>query len=152
MPLNWHTLKFDEQFFQSVLSAAFTIQEHNDRGKLAGQTPARQTQADPKALPETGADRLCEHCGAVMPADALRCGSCGPEEFCPGERMQPNWASMWLMNQEPSLSPQGSPELREGPPTGVPPLDFEHATLAQAPDASADPSFLFLPAARAAAK
>src|ERR1035437_1903529 len=44
MSLNRHTLTLDEQFFQSVLSAAFTIQEHNDRGKLARQTPARQTQ------------------------------------------------------------------------------------------------------------
>jgi ribosomal protein L40E len=99
MSLNWHTPTVDEQFFQSVLSAAFTIQEHNHRQKLARQTPA---QADPEAHTETGADRLCEHCGAVMPADALRCESCGLEEFCPGERMQPNWASMWLMSQEQS--------------------------------------------------
>lgn len=49
MSLNWHTLTLDEQFFQSVLSAAFTIQEHNDRRKLAGRTPARQTQARPEA-------------------------------------------------------------------------------------------------------
>jgi len=52
MSLNRHTLPLDEQFFQSVLSAAFTIQEHNDRGKLARQTPARQTQADPEAPPK----------------------------------------------------------------------------------------------------
>jgi GAF domain-containing protein len=44
MPLNWHNLTLDEQSFQSVLSAAFTIQEHNDRRKLA-----RQTQAEPEA-------------------------------------------------------------------------------------------------------
>jgi GAF domain-containing protein len=52
MPLNWHNLKLDEQFFQSVLSAAFTIQEHNDRGTLARQTPARQTPAETEAYPE----------------------------------------------------------------------------------------------------
>jgi GAF domain-containing protein len=40
MPLNWHKLTLDEQSFQSVLSAAFTIQEHNDRRKLARQIPA----------------------------------------------------------------------------------------------------------------
>ena len=152
MSLNSHTLTLDEQFFQSVLSAAFTIQEHNDRHKLARQTPARQTQADPEAHPETGADRLCEHCGAVMPADALQCESCGLEEFCPGERMRPNWASMWLMSQEQSLWPQRSPEIREGPPTDVPPLDVEREPLAQAPRDSADPSFLVLPVAKGAAK
>lgn len=152
MPLNWHTLTVDEQFFQSVLSAAFTIQEHNDRGKLTGQTPARQTQAGPEAHPEPGADRLCEHCGAVMPADALRCGRCGVEEFRPGEPMQPDWASMWLMNQEQSLWPQHSPEIREGPRTGVPPLDVERKPLAQAPRDSAGPSFLVLPVAKEAAQ
>ncbi len=152
MSLNRHTLPLDEQFFQSVLSAAFTIQEHNDRGKLARQTPARQTQADPEAHPETGADRLCEHCGGVMPADALRCESCGLEEFCPGERMQPNWASMWLMSQEQGLWPQRSPKIREGPPTDVPPLDVERKPLAQAPRDSVDPSFLVLPVAKGAAK
>ncbi len=50
--MNWHNLTLDEQFFQSVLSAAFTIQEHNARRKLARQTPARQTQAEPEAHPE----------------------------------------------------------------------------------------------------
>jgi GAF domain-containing protein len=149
MPLNWHTLKLDEQFFQSVLSAAFTIQEHNERHKLARQIPA---QADPEAHPETGADRLCEHCGAVMPADALRCESCDLEEFCPGERMQPNWASMWLMSQEQGLWPQRAPEMREDPRTGVPPLEVEHEPLAQAPLDSGGPGFRVLPTAKDAAK
>jgi L-methionine (R)-S-oxide reductase len=88
----------------------------------------------------------------VIPADALRCGSCGLEEFCPGERMQPNWASMWLMSQEQSLWPQRSPEIREDPRTGVPPLEVEHEPLAQAPRDSGGPSFLVLPAAKDAVK
>jgi GAF domain-containing protein len=49
MSLNRHNLTLDEQFFQSVLSAAFTIQQHQDRRKLAGRTPSRQTQARPEA-------------------------------------------------------------------------------------------------------
>jgi putative methionine-R-sulfoxide reductase with GAF domain len=52
MPLNWHKLTLDEQSFQSVLSAAFTIQEHNDRRNLVRQTPTRQTQEDTDAHPE----------------------------------------------------------------------------------------------------
>ena len=51
MPSNRPNLTLDEQSFQGLLSAAFTIQEHNDRRKLARQTPARQTQAEPEAPP-----------------------------------------------------------------------------------------------------
>jgi len=142
----------DEQFFQSVLSAAFTVQEHNDRRKPVRQTPARRTQAEPEAHPEPEADRLCEHCGALMPTDASWCGSCGLEEFRPGDRMQANWASMWLMSQQQILWPQCSPEIHEGPRTVVPPLDVERKPLAQAPHDSAGPSFLVLPVAKEAAK
>jgi GAF domain-containing protein len=46
MPLNWHKLTLDEQSFQSVLFAAFTIQEHNDRRNLARQTPASDARTD----------------------------------------------------------------------------------------------------------
>jgi ribosomal protein L40E/putative methionine-R-sulfoxide reductase with GAF domain len=152
MPLNWSTPTGDEQFFQSVLSAAFTIQEHNDRRKVAGQAPARQTQARPEAHPEPEADRSCEHCGALMSADASRCGNCGREELRPGESMQPNWASMWLARQEQIWWAQRSPEVREGPQTGVPPLDVERKPLAQALRDSAGPGFLALPVAKEAVK
>ena len=49
MPSNRPNLTLDEQSFQRLLSAAFTIREHNDRRKLARQTPARRTQAEPEA-------------------------------------------------------------------------------------------------------
>jgi ribosomal protein L40E len=133
MSSNRPNLTLDEQSFQGLLSAAFTIQEHNDRRKLARQTPARQTQAEPEARPEPEANRVCQHCGAPMPADASRCESCGLDEFRPGERMQRNWASMWLMSQEQGLWPERSPEIREGPRKGVPPLEAERKPLAQAP-------------------
>jgi GAF domain len=84
MSLNRHILTLDQQFFQSVLSAAFTIQEHNDRRKLAGRPPIRQE---------------------------------------PG---------LWSQR-----SP--SPQVREGPQTGVPPLDVEPKPLAQALSDSARP-------------
>jgi ribosomal protein L40E len=127
MPSNRPNLTLDEQSFQGLLSAAFTIQEHNDRRKLARQTPARQTQAKPEARPEPEADRVCQHCGARMRADASRCGSCGLDEFRPGERMQRNWASMWLRSQEQGLWPERSPEIGEDPRTGVPPVAKEAA-------------------------
>jgi putative methionine-R-sulfoxide reductase with GAF domain len=59
---------------------------------------------------------------------------------------------MWLMSQEQSLWPQGSPEICEGPPTGVPQVDVERETLAPAPCDSADTSFFVLPVAQEAAK
>jgi hypothetical protein len=96
-------LTLDEQSFQGLLSAAFTIQEHNDRRKVA-----RQTEAEPEARREPGrlepeVNTLCPHCGAAKAAEAARCQSCGLDEFRPGERMQRNWASMWLMSQEQGL-------------------------------------------------
>jgi ribosomal protein L40E len=127
MPANRPSLTLDEQSFQGLLSAAYTIQQHNDRQKLARQTPARETQAEPEAHSEPEADRVCEHCGARMPAEASRCGSCGLDEFRPGERMQRNWASMWLRSQEQGLWPERFPEIREGPRTGVPPVAKEAA-------------------------
>jgi len=137
---NRPNLILDEQTFQGLLSAAFTIQEHNDWRKLARQTPARQTQAEPEAHPEPKADKLCQHCGAPMPAEVSRCGSCGLDEFRPGERMQHNWASMWLMSQKQGLWPERSPEMGKSARTGVPPPDAERKPLAQAPRDSAGPS------------
>jgi hypothetical protein len=106
MPSDRPNLTLDEQSFQGLLSAAFTIQEHNDRLKQA-----RQTQAEPELHPEPEAHGVCPHCGALKPADRSRCESCGLEEFRPGERLQHNWASMWLMSQEQGLWPERSAEL-----------------------------------------
>src|ERR1700687_778871 len=103
MHSNRPNLALDEQSFQGLLSAAFIIQEHND---LRQQAP--QTQADPEAPPEPEADRVCQHCGAPMPAEVSRCGSCGLAEFRPGESMQRHWASMWLMSQHAGLWPERS--------------------------------------------
>src|ERR1700674_58174 len=107
MPANRPNLTLDEQSFQGLLSAAFIIQEHNDRLKLAGQTPA-----------EPEANSICPHCGAPKPAapkaaEGSRCESCGLDEFRPGERLQHNWASMWLMSQEQRLWPERSPIAQE---------------------------------------
>jgi len=111
MPANRPNLTLDEQSFQGLLSAAFTIQEHNDRLKLAGQTPA-----EPQARLEQA--NICPHCGAPKPAapkaaEGSRCESCGLDEFRPGERLQHNWASMWLMSQEQRLWPERSPIAQE---------------------------------------
>jgi GAF domain-containing protein len=54
---------FDEQCLQGVLSAAFTIQEYNDRRKVA----RRQTPAEPEVRPEPETDRYSEDLGVLMP-------------------------------------------------------------------------------------
>ena len=115
MPSNRPNLTLDEQSFQGLLSAAFTIQEHNDQLRQARQAPT-----EPEAHLEPEANSVCPHCGAPKPAEGSRCESCGLDEFRPGERLQRNWASMWLMSQEQSLWPERSPGIREGPQKEVP--------------------------------
>ncbi len=88
MPSNRPNLILDERSFQGLLSAAFTIQAHNDQIKQA-----RLTRTEPEA------SSVCRHCGAPKPAEEPQCESCGQAEFRPGERLQRNWASMWLMSQ-----------------------------------------------------
>jgi hypothetical protein len=90
----------DEQSFQSLLSAAFTIQEHNARRKL------ELVQTEPAKEPQTEQGVVCQRCGAEKAGEKSRCEACGLDEFRPGERMQRNWASMWLMSQEQGLWPE----------------------------------------------
>lgn len=84
-------LKLDEQSFQDLLAAAYTIQEHNAKRKRGPEAP-----------------RVCCHCGAPVKDGELLCGACGVEQFRPGERLQRNWASLWLMSQRQGLWPERS--------------------------------------------
>jgi len=148
MPANRPNLTLDEQSFQRLLSAAFIIQEHNDRLKQAGRTPA-----EPQGHLEPEANSICPHCGAPKPtaptaAEGSRCESCGLDQFRPGERLQHNWASMWLMSQEQRLWPERSSEIREGIGKGVPPLDEENKPPASTARAFASSGILALPVAK----
>jgi hypothetical protein len=84
-------LKLDEQSFQDMLAAAFTIQEHNAKRK--------------SALPP---EHVCGQCGVPVKEDELLCGRCAGEEPRPGEQLQRKWASLWLMSQEQGLWPERS--------------------------------------------
>jgi hypothetical protein len=148
-------LTLDEQSFQGLLSAAFIIQQHNDRRKLA-----RDAQTEPEAHtdlatndPETNvaaeasfdsdatldseinidpeAGIVCPHCGALKAAEGSQCDSCGLDEFRPGERLQRNWASMWLMSQEQNLWPTRPAEVGEAGHQDVPPLEAKRNPLAR---------------------
>ena len=93
MSPNRPNLILDEQSFEGLLSAAFIIQEHNDHIKQARQTKA---SGESRHLPT---NIVCRHCGAVKTSAGSHCQSCGLEDFRPGERLQRNWASMWLRSQ-----------------------------------------------------
>jgi len=123
-------LTLDEQSFQGLLAAAFTIQEHNDRCKLARPAAAQPAQDETEARPETEAERVCPHCGALRPAGAAHCPSCGPDELRPGELLQHNWASMWLMSQERGLWPERSAGNQEAPPRNLPAAENRWTTEA----------------------
>jgi ribosomal protein L40E len=141
MPSNRPNPTLDEQSFEGLLSAAFTIQEHNDRLK--------QTQP---AAAEPEPDNICPHCGAAKPAVGSRCASCGLDELRPGERLQRNWASMWLMSQEQRLWPERSPGIREGRREGVAPLHPEPKPQAQPALDFAAPGIFALPVTKEVAQ
>jgi hypothetical protein len=140
-------LSLDEQSFQGLLSAAFTIQEHNDRRKQA-----RQTEAEPEARRETEVNNLCPHCGSPKPAETSRCQSCGLDVFRPGERMQRNWASMWLMSQEQGRWLERPDEVPDGNEDEVarrdaPQVQGKHRPNLQASTKVASNGFLKVPEA-----
>lgn len=149
--LNRPHLTLDEQSFQGLLSAAFTIQEHNDQVKKAQLTPAQSESRD-----EPEANRGCLHCGAPRPAEGTLCQVCGLDQLRPGERLQRNWASMWLISQERGLWPEraaevdkGAEKSREETAKAVPPPANGRRSLAPLASQSASNGLLGLPVANA---
>jgi ribosomal protein L40E len=148
--LNRPHLTLDEQSFQGLLSAAFTIQEHNDKVKKAQPTPVPSESHD-----EQEANTGCLHCGAPKPAEGTLCQVCGLDQLRPGERLQRNWASMWLISQERGLWPEraevdkGAEKSREEIAKAVPPPANGRRSLAPLTSQSASNGLLALPVAKA---
>jgi len=111
MASNRSNLALDEQSFQGLLAAAFTIQEHNDRANAGRQFPDTEGNALPKPEPPK-----CSQCGAQMASTDASCPTCSDATLRPGERLQRNWASMWLMSQDLNLTSSPSVGEKEGPP------------------------------------
>jgi hypothetical protein len=154
MPSNRPNLILDEQAFQDLLSAAFTIQEHGDLLKQV--RPAEiKSLVHSDVRPEADANTtFCQHCGVVKRASEPRCGNCGLDEFRPGERMQRKWASMWQMSQDQGVLSErpvevgGVPrEIPESLPRAVPPGEAERRGLAHSARDSSDESLLAAPVA-----
>ena len=104
-------LVLDEQSFQGLLAAAFTIQQHNARmnAEEPAATEAQQTKGEhpkveanttePQTSTQPSSAAACKQCGASLPSADAPCPSCAAS-FRPGERLQRNWASLWHMSQE----------------------------------------------------
>lgn len=105
MPSNRHNLILDEEAFQGLLAAAFIVQEYSDRQKNDPQKYdrlewARQQLEAHGARPPATSGGVCLQCGTRKPDGESLCQSCGRDELRPGERLQHNWASMWLISKE----------------------------------------------------
>ncbi len=101
----------DEQSFQGLLAAAFTIQQHNDRyAAHRSDLPSEPPPARPRP------PKLCAQCGLPLAKEGAPCAACGAEPLRAGEHLQQLWASMWQVSQERGLAPQP----RKAP---VPPAD-----------------------------
>jgi hypothetical protein len=72
-------LQLDEQSFQGLLAAAYTIQEHADLLKSVTRTGL-------EIEPQAKVPKFCQHCAAEL--QECRCSHCGWEESRPPERMQ----------------------------------------------------------------
>lgn len=82
-------LMLDEQAFQDMLEAAYTIQEHNAR---------RRRSAQPQPA--------CSGCGEPVSEGERFCGRCAGDQPRQGEKLQQKWASMWLKGREQGLWPE----------------------------------------------
>jgi len=151
MPATRPNLILDEQAFQGLLAAAFTVQQHNDRQKQSSNSAA------PTDKPQPAGDlaELCAHCGAPIATEASSCPACGEEGLRPGERLQRTWASMWQLSQEQGVRHEPSDiaaaqealpfhHLGEGLPLDDPPSAVStsfpnaRASRAKAPTASSN--------------
>jgi hypothetical protein len=161
MPSTRSTLVLDEESFQGLLAAAFTIQQYNDKQggigaalttELAGTVKtdgaarkngtgangaavieARdQLTATEGALPATAVE-FCRQCGLPLLAAGIPCPACEAEVFRPGERLQRTWATMWSLSQEQGTFPGPGP-LQTGADAPLAATDLVGATLGEAPD------------------
>jgi ribosomal protein L40E len=157
MSSNRSKFTLDEQSFQGLLSAAFIVQEYNDRrnnghtknGRVDSDQlpPAKTAPAEPEARRESESPGVCSHCNAPKPAEASRCESCGRDELRPGERLQRNWASLWLMSQEQDLWPERFRENRESTQKDAAPPAVERRPLPDLAHDSAGSAFVAPPEA-----
>ncbi len=120
----------DETAFQQLLSAAYVMQEHNNRLKKAPQAATQVSApipvavqpaiaasttlpaAQPIPFPATPqpASPTCQECGSALTPNEFFCENCGAPAERPNNTTQKNWASLWEMHQasqpETKVAPQ----------------------------------------------
>ena len=103
-------LVLDEQSFQGLLAAAYTIQQHTARSAAANGAGADKDATAPSKVeaPVNGkaanpAIAVCNRCGTPLSLTDAACPKCEPGAMRPGERLQRNWASLWQKSQEQGL-------------------------------------------------
>jgi ribosomal protein L40E len=125
MASNRSNLALDEQSFQGLLAAAFTIQEHNDRANAGLDFPGNTGSTLPKPEPP----KVCSKCGAQLPSAEASCPICHDGGLRPGERLQRNWASMWLMSQDLNLNTSGQRQEGDLPLSPADPGPARHVSV-----------------------
>jgi hypothetical protein len=124
-------LQLDEQSFQGLLAAAYTIQEHGDLLKQVSKAGRKDDQE-----PGAEAPSVCRNCAAPLKEGESRCGRCGWEEFRPGERTQRKLAALWARSQQQGVREE---HPREGSEESVQELARSGpAVLPEAADQSAE--------------
>ena len=140
MPSTRSKLTLDEDSFQGLLAAAFTIQQYNDReGGIdaafsaglnatlgasvataksdagAKSTEIRGSELDKAAVAEPSIE-FCPQCGSPLAGAGVPCRVCDAEVFRPGERLQRTWATMWSISQEQGSLPGQGALPKQGSP------------------------------------
>jgi hypothetical protein len=122
MSLSRPKVQLDEQSFQGLLAAAYTIQEHADLLKQVTKVSRKAAQEPCAAAPG-----ICGNCAAPMQEDESRCGRCGWEESRQGERPEPTGATHWEISQEHGT---GQEPIGTEAETAAPPIEVKHTLLA----------------------
>ncbi len=134
MPSTRPKLILDEESFQGLLAAAFTIQQYNQReggidaalsaelnatlgaaapapknGGAAHATGTVEREREEQTPAEPSVTSLPERCGSALLPWGDSCSVCEAETFRPGERLQRTWATMWSISQEKEQGSSAGP-------------------------------------------
>ncbi len=137
MPKSRSRLVLDEESFQGLLAAAFTIQEHNDKLSRAANRVARpEAVAEVTKIPE----RRCPRCAALLKPGETLCSECLASAFRPVERLPLRFPPLPEVSQDQcqrlALSGESGIELARSTPASIPSF-FENHLEKAAVDAGA---------------
>lgn len=124
----------DEAAFQRLLSAAYVMQEHNNRLRKAPQpaaqgassVPVKSVAAVPVPPPpvqpipflteqHASANIACQECGSSLVANEFFCENCGAPAARSEKATQKNWASLWEMHHATEPETEAAAEISKLP-------------------------------------